>query len=89
MTTDDHEPDIGTSVAATSRTTAPPAMTLAEKLEKISGIDFKWWQQKMLFYLTTLCLQRFIFEDAPELSEETSDKERFVVVEGNEDIKKV
>ncbi|KAM3361747.1 hypothetical protein P3S68_016601 [Capsicum galapagoense] len=86
MTADGHETDSGTSVAATnvaatSRTTAPPAMTLAEKLEKFSGIDFKWWQQKILFYLTTLCLQRFIFEDAPELSEETSDKERFVVVE--------
>ncbi|PHT32276.1 hypothetical protein CQW23_28613 [Capsicum baccatum] len=35
----------------------------------------------MFFYLTTLCLQRFISEDAPEVSEGTSDKENFIIVE--------
>ncbi|PHU11373.1 hypothetical protein BC332_18303 [Capsicum chinense] len=56
-------------------------MASAEKPKKFLGIDFKLWQQKMFFYLTTLCLQRFTSEDAPEVPEGTSDKERFVIVE--------
>ncbi|PHU09350.1 Aquaporin TIP4-2 [Capsicum chinense] len=35
----------------------------------------------MFFYLTILCLQRFTSEDAPEVPEGTSDKERFIIVE--------
>ncbi|XP_073120475.1 uncharacterized protein [Henckelia pumila] len=38
-----------------------------EKPEKFTGVDFKSWQQKMLFYLTTLNLTRFLSEDAPKL----------------------
>ncbi|KAL2461609.1 Uncharacterized protein Adt_45029 [Abeliophyllum distichum] len=38
-----------------------------EKLEKFNGLNFKRWQQKMLFYLTTLNLARFFTEDAPKL----------------------
>ncbi|KAD3066805.1 hypothetical protein E3N88_34685 [Mikania micrantha] len=34
----------------------------AERPEKFSGLDFKRWQQKMLFYLTTLNLVRFLTE---------------------------
>ncbi|XP_019242644.1 PREDICTED: uncharacterized protein LOC109222783, partial [Nicotiana attenuata] len=42
-----------------SRPTAPAtAMPPAEKPGKFSGVDFKKWQQKMFFYLTTLSLQR-------------------------------
>ncbi|PHT57724.1 hypothetical protein CQW23_00087 [Capsicum baccatum] len=70
-----------TNIATSSRTTAPPSMAPAEKPGKFSGIDFKRWQQKMFFYLTTLCLQRFTSEDAPEVPEGTSDKDRFVIVE--------
>ncbi|KAF3634602.1 hypothetical protein FXO38_25050 [Capsicum annuum] len=69
------------SIASTSRANAPQLMTPAEKLEKFAGIDFKRWQQKMFFYLTTLWLQRFTSEDAPEVSEGTSDKEHFMIVE--------
>ncbi|PHT49068.1 hypothetical protein CQW23_13276 [Capsicum baccatum] len=54
-----------TNIATSSRTNAPPTMA-PEKPEKLSGIDFKRWQQKMFFYLTTLCLQRFTSEDAPK-----------------------
>ena len=36
-----------------------------EKPEKFNGVDFKRWQQKMLFYLTTLNLARFLTEEAP------------------------
>ncbi|XP_073064121.1 uncharacterized protein [Primulina eburnea] len=35
-----------------------------EKPEKFTGVDFKRWQQKMLFYLTMLNLARFFSENA-------------------------
>ncbi|KAF3670093.1 putative phosphoserine aminotransferase, chloroplastic-like [Capsicum annuum] len=35
----------------------------------------------MFFYLTTLCLQRFTSEDAPEVPKGTSDKEHFMIVD--------
>ncbi|GJW93194.1 hypothetical protein Tco_0172866 [Tanacetum coccineum] len=37
----------------------------AEKPEKFNGQNFKRWQQKMFFYLTTLNLARFLNETAP------------------------
>ena len=46
-----------------------------EKLEKFNGLDFKRWQQKMLFYLTTLNLARFLKEDAPIANENEQDRE--------------
>lgn len=71
MTTEGHVDGvtsvIETNVATTSRTNALPAMALAEKPKIFFGVDFKRWQQKMFFYLTTLCLQRFISEDTPEV----------------------
>ncbi|PHT72414.1 hypothetical protein T459_23199 [Capsicum annuum] len=86
MTTESQMHDVATTVganniASSSRTNAPPTMAPVEKPKKFSGIDFKLWQQKMFFYLTTLCLQRFTSEDAPEIPEGTSDKDRFVIVE--------
>ncbi|PHT89143.1 hypothetical protein T459_04256 [Capsicum annuum] len=69
------------SIATTSRINAPPIMAPAEKFKKFTGIDFKRWQQKMFFYLTTLCFQRFTFEEALAVPEGTSDQERFVIVE--------
>lgn len=53
--------------------TAVPVTAHAEKPEKFSGLNFKRWQQKMLFYLTTLNLVRFLTEDAPKLKEDESD----------------
>ncbi|XP_070034907.1 uncharacterized protein [Nicotiana tomentosiformis] len=67
-----------TANASTSRT---PALARAEKPKNFSGIDFKRWQQKMFFYLTTLCLQKFIKEDVPDLPYKTPENERFVVIE--------
>ncbi|KAE8648117.1 hypothetical protein Csa_023580 [Cucumis sativus] len=52
-----------------------------EKPEKFSGVDFKRWQQKMLFYLTTLNLAKFLTEDAPILPKGESDKEKQLVVD--------
>ncbi|PHT98123.1 hypothetical protein BC332_32948 [Capsicum chinense] len=70
-----------TSIALTSRANSPQPMTPTEKPKKFTGIDFKRWQQKMFFYLTTLCLQRFTTVDAPEVPEGTSNKEHFMIVE--------
>ena len=36
-----------------------------EKPEKFKGLDFKRWQQKMLFYLTTLNLAHVVNEECP------------------------
>ncbi|CAN6685155.1 unnamed protein product [Malus baccata var. baccata] len=41
-----------------------------EKPEKFKGVDFKRWQQKMLFYLTTLKLSHVITSEAPKAPEE-------------------
>ncbi|XP_075110198.1 uncharacterized protein LOC142181242 [Nicotiana tabacum] len=71
----------GTVATVASRSTLSHAMAPAEKPGKFSGIDFKRWQMKMLFYLTTLSLQRFIKEDPPVMAENTPDDERLVVTE--------
>ena len=85
MTTESQMMDATTSVGATniatsSRTNAPPTMAPAEKPKNFLSIDFKRWQQKMFFYLTTLCLQSFTSEDSPEVPEGTSNKEHFIIV---------
>ncbi|XP_074347537.1 uncharacterized protein LOC141686398 [Apium graveolens] len=53
--------------------TAVPVTAHAEKPVKFSGLDFKTWQKKMLFYLTTLNLARFLTDDAPKMKEDESD----------------
>ncbi|KAF3683682.1 hypothetical protein FXO37_01708 [Capsicum annuum] len=72
MTTESQMMDATTSmrannIATSSHANAPPTMAPAKKTRKFSGIDFKRWQQKMFFYLTTLCLQRFTRKDSPEM----------------------
>ena len=52
-----------------------------EKPEKFNGTDFKRWQQKMLFYLTTLNLARFLNEDGPKLDVGETDKEKLAAVD--------
>ncbi|KAK0596722.1 hypothetical protein LWI29_018407 [Acer saccharum] len=58
----------GTVVPVVPITSLPVATTPhhGEKPEKFKGNDFKRWQQKMLFYLTTLNLAKFLKEDAPK-----------------------
>ncbi|KAI3728565.1 hypothetical protein L6452_17203 [Arctium lappa] len=53
----------------------------AEKPEKFSGLNFKRWQQKMFFYLTTLNLARFLTETAPQLSGGEADVQSVSAVE--------
>ena len=52
-----------------------------EKSEKFNGLDFKRWQQKMLFYVTTLHLARFLQEEAPKLDEDETDRTTVAAVE--------
>ena len=60
---------------------APMIVSHGEKLEKFNGTEFKRWQQKMLFYLTTLNLARFLQEDAPALKENETDRQVVTTVE--------
>ncbi|GJX45233.1 retrovirus-related pol polyprotein from transposon TNT 1-94 [Tanacetum coccineum] len=70
----------------TNTQTPPPATTVVnttnalvtntvanheERLEKFNGQNFKRWQQKMFFYLTTLGLARFLKETAPRVEPPT------------------
>ncbi|KAL0429714.1 UNVERIFIED_CONTAM: hypothetical protein Sradi_0597400 [Sesamum radiatum] len=52
---------------------AQPVAAQGERPEKFSGTEFKRWHQKMLFYLTTLNLARFLSEEAPVVSEGGTD----------------
>ena len=50
-----------------------PVVHHGEKPEKFNGLNFKMWQQKMLFYLTTLNLARFLTEEAPKANDNEQD----------------
>ena len=43
--------------------------THVKEPEKFKGVDFKRWQQKMLFYLTTLNLAHVVKEEVPVATE--------------------
>ncbi|GKF68555.1 hypothetical protein Tco_0198234, partial [Tanacetum coccineum] len=62
---------IDTDVTAPMNETGAPVTNTvanhAEKPKKINGQDFKRWQQKMFFYLTTLNLTQFLNETAPQV----------------------
>ncbi|RVX15562.1 hypothetical protein VitviT2T_002285 [Vitis vinifera] len=62
-------------------TVVPISVSPGEKPEKFSGLNFKRWQQKMLFYLTTLNLARFLTEDAPKLKEDEHDIQVISVID--------
>ena len=52
-----------------------------EKPEKFNGIDFKRWQQKMLFYLTTMNLANIVKENVPKPDKEPLSKESLMTIE--------
>ncbi|KZV53575.1 hypothetical protein F511_27299 [Dorcoceras hygrometricum] len=53
----------------------------AEKPDKFNGLDFKRWQHKLLFYLITLNLARFLIEEVPALKEGEQNAESVSAVE--------
>ncbi|XP_022032652.1 uncharacterized protein LOC110933753 [Helianthus annuus] len=59
----------------------PNAVTShAKKTEKFTGVNFKQWQQKIFFYLTTLNLARFLTETIPHVDEGDMDAQSVSVV---------
>ncbi|KAL7220015.1 hypothetical protein ACSBR2_012971 [Camellia fascicularis] len=60
-----------------------PAVSInhEEKPEKFNGNNFKRWQQKMMFYHTTLNLARFTHEKAPVLNEGETDQQVVAAVD--------
>ena len=53
-----------------------------EKPDKFNGTDFKRWQQKMLFYLTTMNLENIIREDVPKATTDPPTTEMLLTIEG-------
>ena len=52
-----------------------------EKPDKLNGTDFKRWQQKMLFYLTTMNLATIVREDFPKDTTDPPTKEMLLTIE--------
>ena len=67
--------EMSTQVSVTERTAAltpgVPTVPMANvnKPGKFNGVDFKRWQQKMMFYLMTLNLTGCLIEEAPDVVE--------------------
>ena len=57
------------------------ATVQANKPKKFAETDLKRWQQKMMFYLTTLNLVRVLNADPPILKEGENDKQIVAAVE--------
>ena len=62
-------------------TAMPISVSPREKPKNFNGLNFKRWHQKMLFYLTTLNLERFLTKDAPKLKEDEHDIQVINVVD--------
>ncbi|KAL0456423.1 UNVERIFIED_CONTAM: hypothetical protein Slati_0981500 [Sesamum latifolium] len=60
---------------------AQPIAAQGKRPEKLSGNDFKRWHQKMLFYLTTLNLERFLSEEAPIVFEGETHTQKMVAMD--------
>ncbi|XP_070054154.1 uncharacterized protein [Nicotiana tomentosiformis] len=59
----------------------PNCYATAETLGKFFGANFKGWQQRVFFWLTTLGMQKFTSEDPPVPAADMSDNEKFMIVE--------
>ncbi|KAL2485191.1 Uncharacterized protein Adt_29947 [Abeliophyllum distichum] len=71
-------PTVTPTVAGPSASTHIPH---GEKPEKFNGVDFKRWQQKMLFYLTTLNLARFLTEDPPSVQQGENNRASIIALD--------
>ncbi|XP_075112664.1 uncharacterized protein LOC142182320 [Nicotiana tabacum] len=76
------------TIESSSFTMPARVMAPTKKPEKFFGVDFKCWQQKIFFYMTTLSLQGFISKDVPVLGEETPENERFLYKTEDDGLKK-
>ena len=62
-------------------TIVPISISHGEKPEKFNGLNFKRWQQKTLFYLTTLNLATILTKKTPKLKEDERDIQVISVVD--------
>ncbi|KAM1197334.1 hypothetical protein ACFX2G_009024 [Malus domestica] len=53
----------------------------SEKPKKFKGLDFKRWQHKILFFLTTMNLAYIVKEEAPKSNENPMMKETVMAIE--------
>lgn len=51
------------------------------KLEKFNGIDFKRWQQKILFDLTTMNLENIVSDDVPKADRDSPSRVSLMTIE--------
>ncbi|XP_060182160.1 uncharacterized protein LOC132611810 [Lycium barbarum] len=70
-----------TNVASSSHPTIAHAMAPTEKPGKFSSINFKGWQQRMFFWLTTLGMQKFTNENPSVTKEGMHENQRFMITE--------
>ena len=68
-------------VATLAVAQAPMLPTTVPISDTFNGLNFKRWKQKMLVYLTTLNLTRFLTEEAPKLKEDERDIQVISVVD--------
>nr|GEZ48498.1 hypothetical protein [Tanacetum cinerariifolium] len=73
MTDTQNPPPATTVVNSTGASVTNTVANHAERLDKFNGKNFKRWQQKMFFYLTTLGLARFLKETVPHVKPPTED----------------
>ncbi|GKA12847.1 pol polyprotein, partial [Tanacetum coccineum] len=73
MTNTQTPPHATTVVIPTGAPATNKVANHAERPEKFNGQNFKRWQQKMFFYLTTLGLARFLKETVPEVEPPVED----------------
>ena len=64
-----------------SNSTPILSASASTKSPKFSWADFKRWQQKMLFYLTTLNLTKYHKESVPCVNEDATDNDKIICVD--------
>ncbi|KAL2505083.1 Retrovirus-related Pol polyprotein from transposon TNT 1-94 [Abeliophyllum distichum] len=69
------------SVVAPPTTVHSNSVPHREKLEKFIGVEFKRWHQKMLLYLMTLNLTKFLNEDLPSIQEGENNRASLIALD--------
>ncbi|GKE23167.1 putative EF-hand domain pair containing reverse transcriptase [Tanacetum coccineum] len=78
MTNTQTPPHATTVVIPTGASATNTVANHAERPEKFNGQNFKRWQQKMFFYLTTLGLARFLKETVPQVEPPVEGKSEYL-----------
>lgn len=57
------------------------SITHGEESEKYNGLNFRRWQKKVLFYLTTLGIAKFLTGDPLKLKEDETDSQVIIALD--------